>query len=625
MPSVTVPFADYQVEYNGWVFPGESTYTKSINSKAHYDEAGRTIAWVEYEITICSTVVADPGRTTDDQIAEARRRLNSPAGQLRYEQRGIGPFSINVNGAGGVRDVRWGPRPLALRLTPLGNANVFEIEWTVLVCIPECEAAKYEDHVAIWNWSIQFERDADGFTTRKLSGHVLIPQTRDAQQNRQFRHTADEYREKIAPRVPFGFRSANCVFKLNDAKDKLEYQFTDEEMGTEIPPPGVLRVAADMDMQNDGPGKFVRFIYTLNATYTLARGAPAEIARVHFGRMALRRREAAKKAAVKQGATGALDLYWRVGEPTMYQRAKQARFSLVFALTRDQPMALQADGFWTPVPDSNWQLWAASLNGSIFKMDGKDARADVGSQAGLHPLSASSDIIVDLCQADVPEAGRMRSERKAGPGAVLQNARGEDRPTSDTGGWLAWDQAFHFECNGATYIHKSLSNAMTNRLRSGGGGVLRTPAMIPSSGGRMFSAPNDGSVSTEAAAVVGHRTAPTWYVVFYGRAARVGAPIQCPVIQSVGSVPVVPANRPGDGFRSSRVPGLNVVHLATWRLRFLVPTRIGTSGNAPNPTFPGGTELVEWRPNGDDLPNVGPSPDFGQWGFELEGRTDNVG
>jgi hypothetical protein len=569
MPLTAVPNAAYVVRINQFQLDPNTTETVSVRGTPVLDSAQRTVVYTVWRFQFRTVLYArkTADTTTDFQMNSARQLILSPGGAFQYKDRGFGELEVNTGKR--QKDVRWGPFVKEISWEPWGDANAGLLEFSVEVAIPECNSAKFENHALEWNFNLTYDRDPDGFTTRKISGHLLIPQTRDAQGNRRFRHTADEYREKVSPRVADGFRPLRASFKLNDAKDRLEFNFEEEEMGADIPPPGVLRIDADMDGGNQKPGNFVQMIHTLNATYTIARGFPMALALVHFQRMAFRRREATKRAVggVRQGiAVGgveirppmvapgdrpvvgtAVDMYWRVGEPRIYNKAKQAKFSYTWAVTNSIFAILRADGYWTPVPDSNYKLWKAKLNGVVFAGDRHSTRG----QAGLF-FGADEDIIVDLCQADVPDDGVLKNRKKAGGNGALKNNpvpnNLADRPTPDSGGWVLFEQSFFFEAVASLYIHKPVSDPQTNTLRSNGSrdltSRLRTPNLITPQGGRLFASGNDTSLDNLLPSIIGERAPPTWYVTYVGRAVRVGATIDCPQIKGgrrPGSRPREPA------------------------------------------------------------------------------------
>ncbi|HEX3152951.1 MAG TPA: hypothetical protein VHR66_33070 [Gemmataceae bacterium] len=333
MPAIKVDNTEYDVQYGSQKFDPVTTETLHISGKPQYDSSGRTIIYVRWNFVFRTIIYAafENDTTIDFQMNAIRQILMSPGNSFRYVDRGLGDLCINSDGP--QRDVSWGPKPQFLEWEPWGDANVAQVTWGVEVCIPECNSAKYQGKVILeWNYSMTYERDVDGFTTRRINGHVVIPQTRQAQGNRNIVLSADEFREKIYQRPLPGFRPLAATFKLSEDKCRLEYSFGDEEMGEDIPPPGVIRIDASMSSGNDRPYAMKKFTYNFNATYTVARGFPLKIAAAHFQRITTARQAAAVKAA---GGKKAIVVNWHPGEPRIYGKAKQASYSITFAIVRD--------------------------------------------------------------------------------------------------------------------------------------------------------------------------------------------------------------------------------------------------------------------------------------------------
>jgi hypothetical protein len=557
MPLVTVPAAQFQCIYNGYQFPGETTETVGISSEAVYDKAERTIIYVRYLIRLRWVVIAAAGGTTDAQMDVIRRRLNSPGGAFTYFLRGFGDFRINVPGQR-KRDSRWGPKPRHFEYEPWGDANVAQLTWEVEVCIPECDAARFEDAVMEFNWRVEFLIDADGFTTRKIGGHLRIPQTRDAQGNRRFRHSADEYREKIYPQVPEGFRPLPKTFALSEDKCTLKFSFADEQMGQAIPPPGCIRAEGSMTAQNASQANFVSNVFTLNASYELAPGVAAAVAKGHFHNMANGRRKVIQKIVAKEkGKVGPVIPWgWKAAEPKIWGKLKVCSFSVTFFAAFNIAELMQTQGLFEPVPDSNWQKWKASLGDLLFNTRGN---------AGFK-FNPKDDLIIDLCASE-PETHILKGVRGQGTSRLRTPAL-INADSSLRTGWVVFEQNFQLMPEDSTFVHK----------------------------------PYGGSN------IVGTRANPTYYVVHTGRAIRFGYPIAPPAIDRIGSFYLVRANREGDGFNQAIRQGQEeTMYAAVWQNRYLVANETGINGPVVNPmldegptmlTFENGSRMVGEGNNG---------------------------
>lgn len=563
MPLVNKPNTSFLVSYNGHQFDPNTTETTRIISTPMYDEAQRTIIYMKYLVELRSVIY---GRSTDSQGPEGqrrtdvqmnliRKRLQSPGGGFIYHDRGFGDFSINVGAA--QRDVKYGPKPKMLSWEPWGDANAALVMWQVEVCIPECDAAKFENHAMAWNYRVQYVVDADGFTTRKVSGYIEIPQTRRIQADRRLQRSADEYRELIQPQTPVGFRPMPKTFVLNDAKTRLDFDFTDEEMGNNIPPPGCLRVDASMEAHNQPPG-FLQYAYTLTATYDLARGVPADIARVHFRKLRDDKLRMVRKFAENndrlnegekknknqgKGEPAVIPWTFRVRDPQIYGKIKKCYFQTSWLVVYKAIQSIMTVGFWEPVPDSNWEKWKASLGDVLFNTRGN---------AGLK-FDTRDDLIIDLCQKDMDNNVLKRRDKGPSDSKLKTPALIQDK--ARLRGWVQFDQEFSLIEHNSTMIHKPLIESTAS---------LNDPRRRP---------------------IVNERCQSTFVVVHTGRAIRVNTPVAPPKIEKIGTFDVVPANREPEGFwQATRVNEEgDRIYFAKWHKRYIVTSLSGQNGPVFNP------------------------------------------
>jgi hypothetical protein len=536
------------------------------------DSAERTVMWVEHTFQIRSLIYAQVG-TTDDTMDGIRHRLTSQGGDFLYSDRGYGQFSVGTQGR--MKDVRFGPRVDVLSWQPWGDANAALVEWKCVVSIPECDAARFENALACWNYSVTYDQDADGFTTRRARGHIIIAQTRNGQATRTLKYSADEYREQIRPHCPFGFRPLPSSVTLSEDRNRLDFAYADEEMGPDIPPPGIIRIDAGMEATNTRPAAFGIYSYTLAATYDMARGVSAKVAYDHFmkfkdSRIAVCRAMAALQpvpttpespGVVNTGAKTKGELIltgWRVREPRIYGKVKQAAFALTWTMT--YPIrSLMAHSFWTPVPDSNYTKWRTSLANTVFAVRGN---------AGLRYSAKDSDLVIDLCSLGTP-GNRPVENPTTGFKLVQSAAPAEFKPEDPT--WAMFEQFFWFQRVDSTYVHKPLGEPGNT------GTTLKTN----------FPRPGSEDAYANEAMIVGQRCSPTWMLIHEGRAVRADQTVPPPTVLSIGGVELTPANRPTDGFRQMRVPTADgrLVYAARWRFRYIVKQPFSTDIAPENPIY----------------------------------------
>jgi hypothetical protein len=600
--------------YNGFAFPASTTDIVGFETDFPQDPAGWTVAYVRYTITIRSVVLLAPGKQTiDAQIKGIVQKLGSQGGALVISGFGLGDMIIN-SPRGRKRDVMKGPRPVRLKVEPWGEGNVAEVEWAVQVCVPECDAARFEDAVMYFAYSVGFDIK-DGYTTRRITGVLRIAETRPAQGNRKFRHTADEYRERVTPRLPAGFRRDQMSFELSDDKLELRLRYHDEEMGRNIPPPGVIRVKAGMRAHNIKPLNFQTFVYTLTATYDIARGTDPLVTAAHFHTIADDRKVALLAAQARDRLnrrrdpniiTGVVPMTWQPEEPTIFGPVEQARYTMTYRATFSV-RGLLMHSFFRPVPGSDWDAWSASL---------KDTAHNARGQAGLG-IDEWELLVIDLCRDNLREPGNAR----VWPGKLRRQPVPPIDDAAD-GDWIEFEQSFWIERADATYVHVPLPEPpATSSLHTPGGGRLHTPAAGGSGapavrptvsppgppGSRALVAPPGRSQpDADSAYIVGQRCRPSFVLYHEGRAARVNSPVTVPTCVSVGSLPLVPANRWGHGefVKWGQFECLGgMLHLVRWRTRYLVPAKPGSGGAAPNALT--GEQSTGWDvtidPEGQDI------------------------
>lgn len=574
------------VSYNGVEF-GPMTQTLGIDATPVYDQAGRTVVYIVYKITIKTYLQASGG--LDDTLDELRKRLLAPAAELHYDDKGFGAVSLSVN-AGDIKDVMWGPRPTMLSWKPLGDDKAAEIVWAVEVAIPECDNAKYAFRPMEFNFRVQFAVDEAGYTRRTYSGHLRIPQTRRTARSRRLSDSADKYRDQVVPKLPEGFRRTTRTWDVDESKCKLTFQIVDEQMGQSIPPPGVVRVEASEAIQSLDkiPSVGVRWACVLNADYELARDGRAKIADIlaHFGKLFEDRTKKAKDAK-DQAIPSRLD----IREPEIYGR-NHVQVSVAWTLITSfekklnpkdaAAKAIFSSGLWRPVPDSNWQKWSQSLAATALHPRGF---------AGLE-FGPDQDAIVDLCMPD--RAVLLPGRAPAGgavppppPGASVLNV---EPPRPETS-WLEYVLQIGFtEGDGVSTLEPLPRHPLfpvTEGSGSSGGdfvnpfGNANVISSNPASPAQLLlnsvAGPRGGAITSYTTkppkTIVQRRTKGTLHAILRGMAVRAGYPIVCPRLVSVGGVKAIPAQGRGTGFRTHVVAnwlGVPIVG-AAWRLRYILP------------------------------------------------------
>lgn len=608
------------LSYGGFDFSGPTTETLKASIKPQYDAAGRTVIYTVYSFTFRTLIAGDP---TDSQIQFARRVLTKPGGQFVYRNRGLGDISVNC---GGAKDVLWGPKPQEVSFEPTSDQACW-LTWSVEVAVPECSNARFALQPMEFNFEVSFDIDKSGYTTRTYSGFVRVPMTRKTPTDRTLPDSADSYREKITPRRTKGFRRVSSSFKINTDKTRLDFTIVDEQMGRNAPPPGIVTAEADYHADTSGEG-FTTWFATLNATYEMAAGVPNNTAANAF--IKLFDYYASKSVFEVFGAAaggGCIMLHFSVREPSIYGKPV-ASFSATWRFTTSLDAILSRSGFWTRVPDSDWQKWDATM-GKVLGPRGV---------SGLQ-FTASEDKIVDLC---MPAGGKTAPDPPREPDTVdIKQGRMPGPKFSRPAPGFSWlDYQCWIETEGdqgiatlrtlpasASQVELRSSNtpdifsrsgslpASTSSSSSGGGGGGSASqglfGIAPAGMGRLDNQQppkptGNAFPGLVGSAVVGRlsadmppevkvqqRTAPLLVVYLCGHALRAGYPVPMPELTLLNGETPVAANRldRGEGFFGPRIVANwgTPIYAARWRLRYLLQNiPPGGIPTPPNPLFGGG-------------------------------------
>jgi len=469
-----------------------------------------------------------------------------------------------------------------------GGPFAIEINWQCEVAIAECESGNTGIPLGSprppmeYCWNVGYNVDKSGYTTKSITGHIMIAQTRRSVTDRTLADHADRLRETIEPKCPSGFMPVTRSFNLSEDKCRLDFAFSFEQMAPNIPPRRVVQVNASHSLETPNLAMHV-WNGTISATYELARGAPRRDAALMFlDLLKSRIGEIRQKAAVPRvtgwgwvddlisGATAdnvVIPTRFTMSEK-IYER-ESATFSLSYMTTLNQaslPKTIEILGIFNPVPGSDWESWYESLRG-------KNQPFDPRGVAGLR-FDPQDDRLIDLCL-------NLDSGQPLGPGEANQNDPGNAggvggvlngpnvfREINVFGGELQPAQSWLDIRNGMRV--EQVDNNVEQRLLPVA--EIRdneiTQMGVNEPGGGMWLGPRDAPTS-----VVQRRGKGMIAVILEGRAARAGYAISPPELNAIGGVQTIPANREGREFFRSEVATSSIypICVATWRLRWLLP------------------------------------------------------
>lgn len=520
------------LRYNGYTFDG--AVHVNVSSKMVQDEASRTVLYHEITISVQAVVANTSG--TDGDLHALRRQLGEQGKALIFTSHGFGNDLV-VN-SGGVRDVRWGPKPQVISWTPIGAGNACEVEWQVTTCVPLCEMSPYPRFTGVMsiNYSVSYALDEKGYTTRTISGHLLIAQTRNG---RNVPDSADRYRHLIAPRQPLGYHRT-YHWDTSADKSRLDFTITDTQKQTHNAyPPGVVEIRGSHRVSYSRRSGFLKNRINLDIEMAADRSI-LEAYQIMLNIVGRRRAAATTNGKVVfiEDVSVDEDLF-----------SRRAGFSIGYRLTGSVKDILTGTGLWTPL-NYNWTQWALSM-------------APTFNDRGHSGLShqPASDAIIDLCGSantipwDLQNNTLTARPRPAGRG--LRNVKPDPAQS-----WLQYQSSVEVQRQRPVSRQSSLQprdlEALPWNPNDDAG------ANYPLRGG-------DDDVIQE-----GGRS--RYSAVFRGYAYRVGYEIPRPAVVSIGQQPATEI----DGRFEQRQVGESLgvpVYAAAWEIRYALP-------NSPERTAP---------------------------------------
>ncbi len=251
------------LSYGGIPF---TVYKSQVSAKPVPDSSGRTTKAVTHSIQVRRSLVEpDTGETTTDNVlAEMRDTLTKYGLPLILDLKGYGPLRVNVDHR--VRDINFGPKPQLLSWDPAGNDKNAIVDWNCETTIPECADARYQFGIAELNYTIEHRWDRDGYSRISTQGHLEIPMTLRAGSRRLPDHV-DRYREQLLTQAPLGFNRVDPVFRMNEAKTRLDFSWVDEAMRVGLPT-GTTQVKFKHRASAPGPA-FLEWMNNLSATISV--------------------------------------------------------------------------------------------------------------------------------------------------------------------------------------------------------------------------------------------------------------------------------------------------------------------------------------------------------------------
>lgn len=383
------------IVYNGFVFPGNSSY--EVLERYEYDESETTVTGTVFQIKARAFLAEDasssvhtlPDFNAGPVVHNARQLLSKAGATLKFEHDGFGPtpqyIEINAQSSGAiVKDINNGPKPRILQWMPVGNTACAEIVWECETTIPICDGDSTPRFTGVkaFNYSIQYDIDASGYTTRRISGYIEIAMTRNM--SRGIPDTVDAYRDKVQFQKPNNF-SREVSWSVSANKRRADFSIVDKEHRSANPfPPSVIDIQARHRV-GWSKGNRVRVPSTISASITLSPLVPRVNAWMIF-RAIVAGRVAFANATGKTTFLESLEL-----EEELF--ANRFSFSCQYYTLTPLGIAdvLGATGLFQPLGNT----WANWHNSTAILMPFQDLNSDYGLAKLEH--DPSDDRIIDLC------------------------------------------------------------------------------------------------------------------------------------------------------------------------------------------------------------------------------------
>ena len=602
-----------------------SVETTNFEATPVFDESGRTVAYTNFDCTFRCVVDGD-----DASINEAVSILQKPAGTLIISDRAQGSWPVNLLN---FRDVKWGPKPMSVRLVKdVGSNKLTYLTWRVQFALMTCDDA-LSTGIMERGITLNFKEDHSGYTTRTMTGYARIAQTRRTPLSRQLIDSIDNYREELTPPLLVGFRR-DQNWTLSQDKCRIDYTITDEQLGPNAFPRGIVEADASHSYSTIGTPGGARWMFNLEAQYELMQGFTTDNAIWAFLAMMKDRLDDARNMVQGAGLAGVGfplapggpvlgDKVWpipwafSVSEPTIFGRTK-AKFNASYMIAGcGLSEILRTGGLWNAVPNLAGTADASHADWNNQVTHGYAGGLPLMGSRGFLGLKfqISDENITDLCgtvppvETITPPTTYVRTTPGPGPGTpggttpppgssptypyppsqspYNQQLQQAVPPPNANQSWLWFQNTPVIRpvdmgvLVGKTLPTSPLSPSQQTSQSQQSWGVMSGVNGV-ASGVNATPFPPADRVSSQSPGdtFVQQRTTPTVLVTIEGGAARAGWSIPCPeLVQYAGLKPIY-IGGPDDYFGQSIVRncGIPIVQ-AGWRLTYLL-TGVGT-GQAP--------------------------------------------
>ena len=351
--------------YNGVQFGGsDSDYSLTppqydLSIEAVYDDANREVVHFRHVFSVNCWVFGNSESNLSADQDTIRRLLLEPGRSISIGNLGMGFVSQEP-------DIIWGPKPLTLQLSSVGN-RATEINWAcefhTAPCAIESQAGT-DPFLKAFNYTTTWSIDQDGNTIRTISGYLEMCQTRDLNNPRQVGKVIDEFRNDLDVKVPPCFRRGPRTFTESSDKTRLDFSVTDIEVLNDVFPQGIADGSGEFGFSTDPVGgtEILRLFPQLQVTLITADGIPYEQGAIKALEIAK-----AKHDAMKRENPGGTNFVQSLSiSRGMFRDANRTTLSIAWmilpASTVEFNNVIKLTALYEPLPDSSYADWRQSIS-----------------------------------------------------------------------------------------------------------------------------------------------------------------------------------------------------------------------------------------------------------------------
>lgn len=577
------------------------TLTTNFSVTPKYDEAGRTVIYSLFSITL-ETWLMNNKSSIDLDMNAIIAVLQKSGGVFNYT--GHGNALLPTINALNFRDVVWGPKPRIQSMETVGG-RATKLTWTIELGLPTCDDASYAFQGMEFNYGLKWAIDYAGFSTRNISGFIRIPQTRLSPLARTLTDSADAYRAKVTPPLLLGFKREQS-FDLSYDKCRLDFHITDTQL--ESPnayPSGVAQATASQSFSTVTTPAGAVWVLNIDAEYEIIQGFGVIQAISAFQNLLQDRLLQARNMVFGEGlgmlgrgapinpAKKAAVIPWHfsVAEPSIYGR-RMVKFSAGY-LVKGTGLSeiMRSGGLWRPTPDvndpttksdfANWQRFMGGVNSCRGYLNLGFALSDdaIVDLCGTNPTITINNIesvsrgptsITPPNAYGPPTPGPMPPVGPT-PGYSSQNSNQYQQsintyPDPETS-WLGCTVTVEVVPDMGTVVGRTLPttpfDTSSSKSQSQQNGWDVTTGQIPSSANLPPSmwqpAQNLLNQDKETGSTfVQQRVAPSIFLILRMTAMRAGYPIPVPQLINVNGATPTPISGRGDGMRQGIIRNIGV-------------------------------------------------------------------